>query len=395
MSYQPLLPMQQDVASPCVQLCQLNRDQICVGCGRTRNEIGSWSIASSRERLDIKKASQQRLINLRQRSGFTLIELLVVIGIIGVLVGLLLPAVQAAREAARRMQCANNLKQIGLALHNYESAFRVWPKQSSGPSAGRDFVAKRGSWFTAVLPFFEQDGLFQSFNNDYNWHDPENEVPVKTQVPTLRCPSVPDRQGFEWTRLGTFANASTPTATFGPRAFFNGATTDYANVGGIGSQLNNSLPPSRRIADPFNCGILKRTAVKLADVLDGLSNTILVVECAGRPELYQNGRLVADGSPKTWSGASSVTSPFPTGGVWSSHLKGFLIDGAQPNGNTAIRPGTCSINCSNDNEVYSFHVGGAHALIADGSVRFLTASLPIEELVALVSRNGHEVIESQ
>ncbi|MCG8650729.1 MAG: DUF1559 domain-containing protein [Pirellulales bacterium] len=322
-----------------------------------------------------------------------MVELLVVIAIIGILMGLLLPAVQAAREAARRMQCSNNLKQIGLALHNYESAFRVWPAQSSGPSQGRQFAARRGSWFTAILPYYEQDGLFQQFDPTKHWHDPENEAAVMSEVPTLRCPSVPDRTGFEWTVLIDYANATTTSPTFTARDFYHGATTDYANVGGVGRQLNASLPSHARLADPFNCGILKRTAVKLADVMDGLSGTILLVECAGRPELYQNGRLVGDGAtPKTWSGSSSVTRPFPTGGVWASHNKGFLIDGAQPDGNTAIRPGTCSVNCSNDNEVYSFHAGGAHALMADGSVRFVTESLPIEQLVALVSRNGHEVV---
>jgi prepilin-type N-terminal cleavage/methylation domain-containing protein/prepilin-type processing-associated H-X9-DG protein len=330
------------------------------------------------------------------RCGFTLVELLVVVAIIGVLVGLLLPAVQSAREAARRMQCGNNLKQIGLSLHNYESAFRVWPAQSTGPSQGREFRARRGSWITAILPYIEQDGLFKTYDSNLHWHDPGNAKAVMAELPTLRCPSVPDRRGFEWTVLVDYANSTTTTATLSARSFFDGAVTDYSNVGGISTQLNAVLPPSQRLSDPLNCGILKSTAVKLSDVLDGLSNTILVVECASRPELFQVGRLVPDGAtPKTWSGTASVTRPFPTGGVWASHNKGFIIDGAQPNGNTAIRPGTCSINCSNDNEVYSLHVGGAHALMADGSVRFMTSSLPIDQLAARVSRNGSEVLANQ
>ena len=327
--------------------------------------------------------------------GFTLVELLVVIAIIGILIGLLLPAVQAAREAARRMQCSNNLKQVGLALHNYESSYRAWPAQSSGPSAGPQFVARRGSWFTAVLPFFEQDGLYKSFDASKHWHDSANQRAVMTNVPTLRCPSAPERDGFEWTVLVDYANASTTTPTASARTFFNGAITDYANVGGVGTQLNSALPLASQLSDPLNCGILKTTAVKLAEVTDGLSNTLLLVECAGRPRLYQNGRMIPDGTtPKTWSGTSSVTRPFPTGGVWASHNKGFLIDGAQADGNTAIRPGNCSINCSNDNELYSFHSGGVEALMADGSVRFISASLPIDQLVALASRNGSEIISS-
>jgi prepilin-type N-terminal cleavage/methylation domain-containing protein len=396
MILQNSLHSRQDIASPCTSQCQLSSDQVCLGCGRTRSEIGSWSTASSSDKLRIKKSAEQRLAHRQKRCGFTLIELLVVIAIIGVLVGLLLPAVQAVREAARRMQCSNNLKQIGLSLHNYESAFRVWPAQSSGPTQGANFRARRGSWFTAVLPFFEQDGLFKTFDPNLHWHDAGNQTAVATEVPALRCPSVPDRRGFEWTVLVDYANSTTTAATLSPRSFFDGATTDYTNIGGIGTQLNAVLPPAQRLNDPLNCGVLKTTVVQLSDVLDGLSNTMLVAECAGRPELYQNGRFIGDGAtPKTWSGTSSVTRPFPTGGVWASHNKGFLIDGAQPDGNTAIRPGTCSINCSNDNEIYSFHVGGAHALLADGSVRFLTASLPIEHLVALASRNGREVIPSE
>ena len=327
------------------------------------------------------------------KCGFTLVELLVVIAIIGVLVGLLLPAVQAAREAARRMQCGNNLKQIGLALHNYESAFKVFPAQSSGPSPGAQFNDRRSSWFTSILPFIEQTALAEQYNWQLNWHDTGNAAAVTSELSTYRCPSVPDRRGFEWAVLVNYANANTTSITTTPRDFYYGASTDYSNVGGIGTQLNSVLPANQRLNDPVNCGVLKSQAVKLSDIMDGLSNTILVVECAGRPDLFQNGRLVPDGAvPKTWSGTSSVTRPLPTGGVWASHMKGFLIDGAQPDGNTAVRPGTCSVNCSNDNEVYSFHVGGAHVLMTDGSVSFITASLPIEQLAALVSRSGREVV---
>jgi prepilin-type N-terminal cleavage/methylation domain-containing protein len=332
-------------------------------------------------------------LSSNRRHGFTLVELLVVIAIIGIMVGLLLPAVQAAREAARRMQCGNNLKQIGLALHNYESAYRLFPAQSTGPEPGSNFNARRSSWMTAVFPFMEQSALYETYQSRFNWHDAANLNAVSTNVSTLRCPSATDRPGFEWAVLVSYANAATTTATTSPRDFYYGAVTDYSNVGGIGTQLNAVLPANRRLNDPVNCGILKTSAVKLSDVLDGLSNTLLVVECAGRPELYQNGRLVPDGTtPKTWSGTASVTLPFPTGGVWASHNKGFLVDGAQPDGNTAIRPGTCAVNCSNDNELYSYHVGGAHISLADGSVRFVTSSLPIEQLAGMVSRNGREVV---
>jgi prepilin-type N-terminal cleavage/methylation domain-containing protein/prepilin-type processing-associated H-X9-DG protein len=330
--------------------------------------------------------------HFRRPAGFTLVELLVVIAIIGILVGLLLPAVQAAREAARRMQCSNNMKQIGLALHNYESAHRVWPSQSLGPTPGPNFIAKRTSWFVAILPFVEQEGLYKSYDKNFHWHATQNTSAVSASLPTYRCPSAPERRGFEWTVLVDYANATTTTASLSPRVFLDGAVTDYTNVGGIGTQLNATLPINAQHPDPVNSGILKGLPVRLSEVTDGLSNTILAVECAGRPDLYQNGKRIPDGTtPKTWSGTASVTRPFPTGGVWASHLKGFLIDGALPDGNTAVRPGACSINCSNDNELYSFHSGGAQALTADGSVRLLSSSISIQQLAALITRNGAEV----
>jgi prepilin-type N-terminal cleavage/methylation domain-containing protein/prepilin-type processing-associated H-X9-DG protein len=336
---------------------------------------------------------QRTCRKLRGRIGFTLVELLVVIAIIGILVALLLPAVQAAREAARRMQCGNNLKQIGLALHNYESAYRVWPAHSSFPIPGPGYQNPRGSWITRILPYVEQDGLYKLYNQNVNWHDLANEPAVKSKLPLVCCPSAPQRDGFEWTVLVSYANATTTTPTSSARDFFYGNTTDYTNIGGIGTALNNSLPATRKLGDPLNSGIMKAEPIGLGEVTDGLSNTILAAECAGRPRLYQNGKLVPDGAtPKTWAGSATVTRPLPTGGVWSSHSKGFLIDGAQPNGFTNTVPGTCSVNCSNDNELYAFHPGGANALLADGSVRLLEASMALDVLIALSSRNGGEVV---
>ena len=331
----------------------------------------------------------------RNRRGFTLIELLVVIAIIAILVALLLPAVQQTREAARRMQCRNNLKQIGLALHNYESSHGMWPQQSTGPQPGPGYNAPRGSWVTRILPYLEKDGVFKQYNPNLNWHDPANATAVKSPMPVLTCPSTPNRDGFEWTVLVSYANATTATATLSPRDFYYGATTDYTNVGGIGTARNNSLPPAQQLASPTDSGILKASGVRLAEVTDGLSSTVLVIECAGRPNIYQRGRLVPDGTtPKTWSGSASVNRPFATGGVWASHNKGFLIDGAQSNGYTNVTPGPCTINCSNDNEVYGFHPGGASTLMADGSVRFLSESLAMQVLVAVVSRRGREPVPS-
>ena len=294
------------------------------------------------------------------------------------------------------MQCSNCLKQIGLALHNYESTFGVWPRQSSGPRPGPSFAEPRGSWMTAILPYLEQTALNDQYVTTANWHDAVNQKAVMANLPVFTCPSAPKRDGFEWTVLVSYADATTTSATVGSRTMFPGATTDFTNVGGISSKLNNSLPPGQQLGDPVNSGLLKGDPVRMAEVTDGLSNTILVTECGGRPNLYQRGKLVSDGAtPKTWSGSSSVTRPFPTGGVWASHSKGFLIDGAQTDGHTDVSPGPCPVNCSNDNEIYAFHPGRVNALIADGSVRPLMESVTLQVLVALVSRDGGEAVSAE
>ncbi|WP_373653762.1 DUF1559 domain-containing protein [Schlesneria sp. DSM 10557] len=324
----------------------------------------------------------------RVQSGFTLIELLVVIAIIAVLIALLLPAVQQAREAARRAQCKNNLKQIGLALHNYESTWKVFPTHSLQPYAGPHWKDRRYSWYTAILPHIDQANVYNMYNVSLDWHDDDNILAVESNIPAFRCPSAMTRTGFEWTSLIYYPDAS-PTATFAtsPRNFYYGGVTDYANIAGISSALNNTLNP--KFSDNTNLGVLRRDVSPLSSVTDGLSNTVMVSECGSRPQLYQKGVLVPEGSPKTWG--TTATKPFPTGGVWASHNKGFLIDGAQPNGYTNSL-GPCAINCSNDSEIYSFHTGMANALMGDGSVRSLGASTSLPMLISLITSNGGEVI---
>lgn len=327
----------------------------------------------------------------RRRRGFTLIELLVVIAIIAILIALLLPAVQQAREAARRIQCRNNLKQIGLALHNYESTHRLWPEQSGTPQPGYLYNMPRSSWMTSILPYFDQANLYQGYNWSRDWQDPVNQTAVTMRLAIYDCPSAPARPGFEYTVLVDYADPVSTTPILGTRSYYYGATTDYTNIGGIGTNLNNSLP--QPIPSPTTSGILMSKAVALSAVTDGLSNTMLVTECAGRPNLYQRGKLVPDGAtPKSWSGSS--THPFPVGGVWASHNKGFLIDGALANAATNSTPGVAPVNYSNDNEVYSFHPGGANVLMADGSVRMVAESMSLQVLCAMATRAGGEVVST-
>ena len=162
-----------------------------------------------------------------RRSAFTLVELLVVISIIGVLVGLLLPAVQAAREAARRMQCSNNMKQIGLAIHNYEGAYRSVPglrftHATITPNPAPDWTT--GGWMAPILPFLEQAGLAETYNSSVDWHDILNEAAISQIVPTFKCPSALDNHPRISGQLAP---------PWGTAVYNNAATTDYIGSNGL------------------------------------------------------------------------------------------------------------------------------------------------------------------
>jgi len=351
-----------------------------------------------------------------RRMAFTLIELLVVIAIIAILIGLLLPAVQKVREAAARMSCSNNLKQIGLALHNYESANQIFPANTQARTPG----GPRASWFTLILPYMEQQNVFQRYDLNTEWYGTwtttapfvevsnPNRPAIDTVIKSYLCPSAPTREGYEF---------SWPPGTGSSRTVVRGGLTDYSQVTSVTAQLNQRLglqppvaPSTTWAAIP---GVLFSQPARLTDIGDGSSNTLVVSECAGRPRLWQNGRMVPlpgtdppsgplpSGYPpnKNWG----TTNPLPTvtGGVWASTLKGLGLDGAAFDGATApvgltsygtYSMGDCGINCSNDGEIYAFHTNGANALFADGSVRFLSKSTQIRTLAAMVTRNAGEVI---
>ena len=329
-----------------------------------------------------------------RRRAFTLIELLVVIAIIAILIGLLLPAVQKVREAASRMKCSNNLKQMALAMANFEGTYQTYPQNSTG-SLGATAPPWSTGYVPDLLPFLEQDNLLRLYNKNANWHDAANQAARMTRVSTFECPSTNrPGQAFEYTAI----------ASGGPRVITEGAPIDYANTSGLGSGLDfrlNNLGTERRK------GIISfGKPAKHTVVTDGLSNTLMFAEVAGRPYLWQRRRLNSSPlppgtppTPKTWS--TSNPYPFPTGGTWASSLKGMSIDGASFDGVTgdsssafAVSWGDCTINCSTDNEIYSFHPGGANVAMGDGSVRFLRESISIQALAALVTRAGDEVIPS-
>ena len=290
-----------------------------------------------------------------KRHGFTLVELLVVIAIIAVLIGLLLPAVQKVREAANRLLCSNNLKQLGLALHNFHDTHgRFPPGQVQGPypEAGVYWQTNHG-WAVFILPSIEQKPLADKYHWDLNLSDPLNQEVVAHPLKIFQCPSAaPNRFYF-----------GGPFASYGGK----GASGDYAPTWYVDPVL--AAGDNRGVLAP-NC------MTKLTDITDGTSNTILLTEDAGRPRQWRAGR---PGDDQTIEG-----------GPWAGFWTGITLQGSTFDGTS--RPGPCAVNCSNDHEVYSFHPGGANAVFADGSVRFLPEGMRINILAALITRAGGEVV---
>jgi prepilin-type N-terminal cleavage/methylation domain-containing protein/prepilin-type processing-associated H-X9-DG protein len=297
---------------------------------------------------------------LKRRPGFTLVELLVVIAIIAVLIGLLLPAVQKVREAANRIKCVNNLKQAGLALHQFHDANRGFPPGEvvgPFPRLGVMTKTKHGSW-TFLLPYLEQQQLLEMYRKDLDYFHPANQAAVNQNLKILQCPSAkPDRvHAFQIV-------AQTGTA----------ACIDYAPIREVDRTLAD-LGLIDRVGD-YRGVMPLNVMTRVTDITDGTSNTVLVTEAAGRPESWRTGRLV----PGEIAG----------GGGWAGDRNRLVLMGATPDGGT--HPGRCAVNCTNDHEIYSFHPGGANVVFADGSVRFLKTGMDIRVLARLATRAGSEV----
>jgi prepilin-type N-terminal cleavage/methylation domain-containing protein/prepilin-type processing-associated H-X9-DG protein len=300
----------------------------------------------------------------RTRSGFTLIELLVVIAIIAVLVGLLLPAVQKVRDAANRASCTNNLKQIGIALVHYHMHRNEFPPAKT---------AQHG-WGTYLLKYLEQEQLYQQYNWNRAWDHASNQPVVSTRLRVYQCPATP--------------NSGRIDSIGGSRV---AAVTDYAPPSSVAATLIARgyfpAPPNLQGAMVPNMG------VPIPEIKDGTSNTIMLIEDAGRPNHYIVGRRLGPPNSTPGGGNAPVTNGRVTGAGWADPANPIPLHGFTADGLRAL--GTCAINCTNNNEAYSFHIGGATAVFADGSVRFLFEEIPIGVYAALITRAGGERVSSQ
>lgn len=298
----------------------------------------------------------------RCRRGFALIDVVVVIVVISVLFTLAVPALQHARHAADRVRCENNLRTIGVGVQAFAAANdQMLPyNQLSAP---------HGSWNTQLLPFIGQQKLARDYNPGHDWWagtNSPNRAVVGARVPTFQCPSAPHPERFVLTTDPDSDGQS-----------FQAAPTDY--VGSAAAYYQDNQPHNLHPGAMHHRTLTKR--LRLPDILDGTSHTLMIVEMADKPNSWQAGKLNEDRSDKPQSPSINGQWGAPN---WN-HLRSFSVDGKTPFG-------PCAVNCSNGGSIYSFHSGGAHVLFVDGSVRFLKAGMSQELLVALVSYAGGEVL---
>jgi prepilin-type N-terminal cleavage/methylation domain-containing protein/prepilin-type processing-associated H-X9-DG protein len=359
------------------------------------------------------------------RRAFTLIELLVVIAIIAVLIALLLPAVQSAREAARRAQCTNNLKQMGLGLFNYESGTGSFPPSgestnfnltSATSNGATQFVDGGWSALARILPYMEAGNSFNSlnFNVDYNEATGMNYTGAAAVINVFVCPSStrsPDgfRDGIDPYDLASNAANGYGYVDYGP--------TNYTDIDPLGSTVYATTicgapcapTPFRNKLARAN-GLLHQGKTRISEVTDGTSNTIAIGEDAGRDPRYDSPYTEAyyDGvnpRPILGQGPAGLSVPaYRRFWRWAEPDSAFGVSGTpnnksrpdhEPNAWTETGPFVAQgTNAGNNDEIFSFHPGGANVLMGDGSVRFLKDSVSPVTLRALVTCAGGEVISS-
>ncbi len=304
-----------------------------------------------------------------RRRGFTLIELLVVIAIIAVLIALLLPAVQAAREAARRSQCLNNLKQIGLGLHNYHDAVGAFPPgYLSLPGPDGDNTGPGWGWAAMVLPQLEQTSLSNAINFSLPIESAANQTARLTKINTFVCPSDASFQP-----QFTVVDDSTSNLTLGT-PICDVASSDY--VGCFGKGDVSDIPGRDRGEGLF----FRNRSVRIAEITDGPSQTIAAGEKSQNlARATWTGAVSHAAVPITELQAENGLSPEGGGALVLSHSGELDGPNSQP---------------AHADQFWGRHPGGANFAFADGSVRFIKAKRPLAIFQALATRQGNEVLSA-
>ena len=377
----------------------------------------------------------------RGRGGFTLVELLVVIAIIGVLVALLLPAVQAAREAARRAQCSNNLKQMGLAVHNFESSYRALPHSGQCDSTGSSSTTYMiQSTATLMLPYIEQQAVYDMFDHGANslavygatqkgstwttpsgaqlhqnsrgraYNDPAHpsgQVAAKTHIATYVCPSTPLGKGMR-----------DPVHGYGGWDYMFIALTDVDTRTSSSTYKQRTVPAgSAAWLGQVVPGMLNCDGGTFANVIDGTSNTILCIEDAGRahPNVSKFGTFSARVSPVSspadpinssagangrrvfaWADPDAVTNGFsgPNSASVAADRVAKVNNHKLPIGGPSTCPWSTN-NCGPNDEPFSFHPGGVNAVMGDGSVRLISNNMDALILKALAGASDGLSVQTE
>jgi len=319
--------------------------------------------------------------------AFTMLELLVVITITGILIALLLPAVQAARAAARRSQCSNNLKQIGLAISSYENVYQYLPPAYYDRPQGSPTGPRKHNVLTLLLPYSEQTQIYAKYVFTEHWSSPVNYAAVRNTIPIFLCPATPHGSpravGTEQPVYPSDYASCSLIGPFRQTLFRNGWITPRAPANKSGGQgdvsqhkfyRNMIVPDKQALAEDSHWG----GPLRLIDVKDGLSNSWMFFEDAGRPFKYVENRR---------RGNPDETPKEPIGGAaWADRNANFWVKN--------LCNGSQLMNCENSNEIYSFHVGGANFLYGDGSVRFTSETIHPDAFVSRFTCNAGDLVSS-
>ena len=297
---------------------------------------------------------------VQRRAGFTLVELLVVIAIIAMLVTLLLPAVQSAREAARRTMCISNIRQIAIACLNYHEA------QGEFPRSAYDNPAH--NWAPYLFPYIEEQTVQDIYDFEVPWSHRRNRNAIKQVVGVFSCASSPVGPD----RIDIVNGMEAAVVDYGPVTFYS-----------------QNLVRLGLLPDGDARGVIRRESVPIKKVTDGTSKTMMFAEDGGRPQFWTSEGFGPENN-RPGGGNLPVTNGRVRGASWADRSNSIPLHGFTRNGLRA--PGPCPINCTNNNEAFSFHPGGVNINFADGHVQFVSDQMTIRVYGALITRAGQEPI---